>query len=531
MTSGLGELLRLALRRDRIMLPLWIYALIGSVVSTLLSIRHLYPDAASREQLARSITDNPSLRALYGPVHDADSAGALTAWRILPFGGLMVGLLCVLLITRHTRAEEESGRLELVRAGAVGRGVPLAAALGTALIACAAVALVVPLLMIAFGEDVAGSFGFGFAYAGVGLVFAGAAAVTAQLTGTARAANGIGGALLGLAYLLRAVGDASGSGGPEWLVWLSPLGWAERVNAYGGDRWWLLAVMLAAFLVQVAAAYALSSRRDLGAGLLPQRPGPPVAGPSLRGAYGLGLRLQRGSLVGWTAAFLASGLVFGGISKGIEQLVDGSGSTQRLLERMGGTRGAVDSYLSTMTGFFGMVAAVYAVQCVLRLRGEEVGGRAEPVLAGGATRLSWAWSHLLYPLLGSAVLLLAAGVGTGLGAGAVLGDVGGWTWRLVGGALVQLPAVWVCAAAAVALFGLVPRRTSTAWGLLGAVLFIAYLGPLLSAGQWLLDLTPFTQVPRLPGGAVTWWPLLWLTLIAAALGGAGLVGLRHRDIG
>ena len=49
-TAGLGELLRLALRRDRIMLPVWIYALVGSVASTLVSIRHLYPDDASRDR-------------------------------------------------------------------------------------------------------------------------------------------------------------------------------------------------------------------------------------------------------------------------------------------------------------------------------------------------------------------------------------------------------------------------------------------------------------------------------------------------
>jgi ABC-2 type transport system permease protein len=531
MTAGLGELLRLALRRDRIMLPVWVYALIGSVLSTLVSLRRLYPDDASRDRLAQSINGNPSLRALYGPVHDAHGLGALTAWRILPFGGLMIGLLCVLLITRHTRAEEESGRLELVGAGAVGRAVPLAAALGTVLTACVAVALAVPLLMIAFGQDVAGSFALGLAYAGVGLVFAGAAALAAQVTGTARAANGIGGALLGLAYLLRACGDASGGSGPEWLVWLSPLGWAERVRPYGGNAWWLIALMLAVFLVQVAGAYVLAGRRDLGSGLLPQRPGPPAGAPSLRSAYALGLRLQRGSLYGWTAAFLASGLVFGGISRGIRQLLEGSGSMQQLLERMGGTKGAVDSYLSTMISTFALVAAVYAVQTVLRLRAEEIGGRAEPVLATGVARLTWAWSHLVYPLLGSAVLLLVAGLGLGVGAGAVLGDTGGWTWRLLGAALVQLPAVWVFAGVAVALFGLLPRWTAAAWGVLGALLFVAYLGPLLSAGQWLLDLTPFTHVPRLPGGTVTLQPLLWLTAVTVVLGGAGLAGLRRRDLG
>jgi ABC-2 type transport system permease protein len=45
-----------------------------------------------------------------------------------------------------------------------------------------------------------------------------------------------------------------------------------------------------------------------------------------------------------------------------------------------------------------------------------------------------------------------------------------------------------------------------------------------------LDVSPFTHVPRLPGAAVTAAPLLWLTLAVLALAAAGLAALRHRDI-
>src|SRR5258708_27278516 len=101
-TAGVGTLLELALRRDRIMLPVWLYALIASIAGTAFSIKKLYPTQASRDQLAQSIGDNPSLRALYGPMYDTHSLGALTAWRSLAVSGLILGIFCVLLITRHT---------------------------------------------------------------------------------------------------------------------------------------------------------------------------------------------------------------------------------------------------------------------------------------------------------------------------------------------------------------------------------------------------------------------------------------------
>ncbi|WP_042450025.1 ABC transporter permease, partial [Streptacidiphilus jiangxiensis] len=443
----------------------------------------------------------------------------------------MLGLLCVLLVTRHTRAEEESGRLELLGAGAVGRGAPLAAGIGAALTASAVVGAITAAFLAGSGEQLNGSLAFGAALFGCGACFAGVAAVAAQLTETGRAANGIGGAVLGLAFLLRAAGDAAGNGGPGWLVWLSPLGWAERVRPYDENAWWLVALLLLAGAVQTGIGYWLAGRRDLGGGLLPQRPGPPAAGSTLRSALGLAWRLQRGSLIGWSVGFAIGGALLGGISKGVDQLVSSSANVEQIVQRMGGSSQVTNAYLATSMNLLAMVAAVYAVQSALRLRGEETSGRAEPVLASGVRRLAWAGGHLLHPLLGSAVLLLVGGLTAGLGAGVVFGDVPGWTGRLLVAGLVQLPAVWVFAAVTVALFGLLPQWTSAAWGVLGVLLFIAYLGPALNAGQWLLDLTPFTHIPKLPGAVFHAEPLLWLTLLSALLAGAGLAGLRRRDIG
>jgi ABC-2 type transport system permease protein len=531
MTAGLPVLLRLAVRRDRIMLPAWLYALVASVVSTAVSLRQLYPSQGSRDRLAVSINANPSLRALYGPLYDTHSLGALTAWRMLAIGPVMIALVSQLLITRHTRAEEESGRLELVAAGAVDRRAPLTAALITAGSTGFVFAGAVLALMLGLGQDTAGSLAFALVFPAVGLVFAGLTAVTAQLTQTGRAANGLAGATLGAAFLLRSIGDAAGSGGPGWVTWLSPLGWAERVRPYGGDHWWVLVLLFAAAAVEITAAYLLLARRDLGGGLLPQRPGPALAGAGLGGPLGLAWRLQRATLAAWAVGLIVFGFVLGGITKGLQQLINDTPSAAQIIERMGGTTGAVNSYLSTCMTFLAMAVAVYGVQTVLRLRDEETGGRAEPVLATAVGRLSWAGGHLLFPLLGTVVLLEAGGLAMGLGTGAVLGDTGGWIGRLLAAGLVQAPAVWLFGAAGTALYGLRPQWTAGVWGIVGVLLLITYLGPAVNASHWVLDLSPFTHVPRLPGGVLHSAPLLWLSLVSGLLAAAGLLGLRRRDLG
>ena len=49
-----GALLRLALRRDRIMLPVWICGIVLTVVSTASPYQRLYPTEADRAQVAAS---------------------------------------------------------------------------------------------------------------------------------------------------------------------------------------------------------------------------------------------------------------------------------------------------------------------------------------------------------------------------------------------------------------------------------------------------------------------------------------------
>ncbi|MEU2629608.1 ABC transporter permease [Kitasatospora sp. NPDC007106] len=525
--AGTPVLLRLALRRDRIVLPAWVYVLAASVVSTAVSFRSLYDTEDARLRFAAGIAANTSLRALYGPLHDASTIGGLTAWRMGVFGAVLAGLMSTLLVVRHTRAEEEDGRLELVGAGAVGRRAPLTAALLAAATANLVLAALVAGCLAATGEAPAGSLAFGLALGGCGMLFAGTAAVTAQVAGTARAANGLAGALLGTAFVLRAVGDA----GPAWVGWLSPIGWAEQVRPFAGDRWWALLLPAAGTALAVAAAYALVARRDLGAGLLPQRPGPAAGAPGLRTATALAVRLHRGTLIGWAGGLAAAGLVFGGVSRGVVDLVGDNARVADVIARLGGRQGVLDAYFGTMTNLFGMVVAGYAVQAVLRLRAEETSGRAEPVLATAVSRLRWAGGHLLFPLAGSAVLLAVAGVFTGLGQGAAMGGTGRAVARLVPAALAQLPAVWLVAAVALAVVGLAPRWSTAAWGALAFFLLIGWLGPVLRLPQWALDLSPFTHTPHLPGGAFTAVPLLWLTALAAVAAAVGLAALDRRDLG
>ncbi|MFC9272226.1 ABC transporter permease [Streptomyces zhihengii] len=518
--AGTGALLRLALRRDRVVLPLWILVTALLVVSGAGTLEGLYATPAERAAAAASMNADSSMRSLVGPVF-GDSVGALVAWRFGVFAAVLAAVMSLVTVVRHTREEEETGRQELLSAAVVGRRAPLTAALLTALTANLLVAAAVTAGLA--GRGAAAALALGLAIGGTGMVFGALAAVVAQITESARLAKGATAGLLGLAFALRAAGDSQGSAGVPLPTRLSPLGWAEHVRPYApeGERWWLLPVLALAAAAGAAAAYALAARRDVGMSFLPASPGP--AEGRIATAAGLARRLQRGASAGWAAAFLAAGAVFGGMADGAAGLVGDNAQARGIFERMGGSAGLTDAFLATMAGLFGMIGALYTVASVMRLHGEETSGRAEPVLASAVGRIRWAAGHLVIAFGGSAVLMLLAGTGLWLGHGRDLGP-------LLAAALVQLPAMWTLGGLAVLLHGALPRAAVAAWGVTGAAVAVGWIGPALDVPRPVLDLSPFGHLPKLPGGAMTWPPVAVLLLVSASLTTAGLVALRRRDV-
>ena len=528
--TGTGKLVRLILRRDRVLMPLWVLFLGLVPISYVTSINALFPTAAGRLGYADASAHNAGFVALYGRLFGS-SLGELVAWRA-GFLPVMVGLFSILTVIRHTRTEEEAGRRELLGSTVVGRHAGLAAAL----VATFGANLVLGALLAAgmIGQDLpaAGSVVFGVQLAATGWVYAAIAGVAAQLTSGAGSARGIAITALGAAYVFRVVGDISalGDGTLSWMSWLSPIGWVHRIHPYGGDQWWPVALAAGFTAVLALVAVALSGQRDVGAGLLPARLGPASAAPGLRSPLALAWRLHRGLLAGWVAGFAVLGVVLGYLAAGVGDLVRSSPQMTDVFARLGGATGLVDSYFAAMMSTFGLIAAGYAIQAALRLRNEETSGRAEPVLGTAAGRLRWAGSHLVFSILGPAAALAAAGLAMGLTHGLNTGDVGRQLPRVLAGAMAQLPAVWVLAAITVLLVGLLPRLAAVSWGALATCLLITMVGTALQFGQWVLDISPFTHVPHLPGGTATATPLVTLTAVAAVLAVAGLAGLRRRDI-
>ncbi len=523
--TGTGAMLRLALRRDRVLVPAWVLGISGMAYFSAAATVGLYPDLPERVAAAEAINGSAALVAMYGRIYDPSSLGELSLFKMTAFGAALIGVLMVVLAVRHTRHEEESGRLELVGSTAVGRQAPMAAALLLTGLASGALGLLTAGGLMLAGLPAGGSLAFGAAWAATGMLFAVVGAVAAQLSVSGRGATGLGLMVVAVAYTIRAVGDLA-EGGPGWLSWLSPIGWSQQVRAFSGTRWVILVLPLLAIAVLVPLAFWLRSRRDLGAGLLADRPGPAEGG--IDSALGLAARLQRATFLAWAVAATLLGLVLGSVADSVGGFLD-SPDMAELLAKLGGEQGLIDMFLAAELGIIGSMMAAYGIVATRWLSTEEESGRAEMVLAAGTSRRQWAGAHTLLALLGVAVLMVLVGLAIGLGHALSVGDPE-QVLRVGWAAMARIPAAWVMVGIAVALWGWRPRLAWVAWLLFVAFLVVGEFGVLWDLPAFVRNLSPFAHSPILPGPDPSYLSLPVLLLVAVGLVALGIGRFHRRDV-
>lgn len=528
--TGTRLLVRRALRADRWFWLVWVLVLWSFLPATASAYRAIISDDAAGREVAVGLASNPTMRAILGPPYDLLQVGGFVMWRVGGFVATCAAIMAALGVLRATRAEEEAGRTELLRSGAIGRHASLAAALLTATGACLLLGLLIAGSMTGLGTPLTGSLAMGLAIAATGMVFAGVGAVAAQLTSSARTARGLAMGAVGAAYLLRALADGSAEGsGLRRLGWLSPVEWAPYVRPYAGERWWVLIVPLVVSAGLVALAITLESRRDFGAGLRAAKPGPAGAPARLRSAGALAWRLDRGSVLWSLLGFGIFSLVIGTLSNVFDQVAEDPTLAERFRRMGGGAKLLSDAFYVAMLGILIVLIALVGLSLLDRLRREEDSGRAELVLSTATSRKALLRAYAVPALLVPVALVVVSAVLLAVPQAVRDRDPGALA-RLAGAGLVQAPGVLLIVALAVAVHGLAPRLRWLPWAVTAWSVVVNWIGGVLGFPQRLLDATPFGYLPRLPADTMSWTPVVVECLVAAVLLAAGWWGYARRDI-
>lgn len=522
--TGTGALLRHALRLDRWKLLPWLLIIGAFPLASFAAYDSLFSAPGEATALQLSLSTNPAFSLLFGPATDLTTAMGFVTWRIQMFGMFFAALMAIFTVTRHTRAAEDSGQAELLDSGVVGRHARLASAVILAWLASAAVGLLVGGSLAAAGAPLEAAFALGASLGGLGFAFAGVAAVAAQLGSVARMANTLAAVVLGLSYLVRGLGDIVKGG--EWLLWASPMGWAELIRPASENNYAPLALLLGSGLLLAGLASWLSAHRDVGLGIIPIRAGP-SRGAS--GIWGLTARLNRGPFWTWGIVYPVLGSIYGLVTTTMSSVFSDNPFVRQLLAfRVTSEEQLVLAFVQVLLLVLAFIGGVFGIQVALRFHAEEDERRAEWVLSGSLSRPG----HIA-PTIVLALAAPAAGMLLGSLALATTANASGSSAKpvdIVLQGLAEVPAICLAAAVAIAVVGLAPHVRAVAWLVLVYWLLMTLFGPILKAPDWMLDTSPFHVVPNVSAPDPDFTPL-WITAgLAVALVIAGLVGYRRRDL-
>ena len=526
-TYNSAKYARFILRRDRIRIPVWIIALLA-ITLAVVPYFHQMSTTGEAEAMAQAM-NNPAVIAMVGPAYGLEDyhTGAMMAHQMLLMTAFAVAVMSIMLVVRHTRADEEQGRLEMFRSLPVGRLSNLNATLLVMFAVNVVMAVIFGLSMYAMGiesMDFNGSMLYGAALGATGFIFAAITAFFAQLTETSRGAMGYSFAALGVLYVIRGIGDVSS----EALSWTSPLGWIIRTETYVNNYWWPIVLTVGAGVVISAAALYLNSIRDLDAGFIAAKPGPKHASFLLRSPLGLASRLQKGVIIGWGATIFLFGASYGSVLGDVEEYFATNELVQRMLPVVEGYTFA-ELFLTMLMFVLAVTCAIPVVLMVFKLKGEESNNRTEPIYARAVSRTRMLGSYLLLSLAFGAIMLFLSALGLWSLGTAVMETPMAFT-TVFNAAMVYLPAMWIMTGLSVLVLGVYPQFSPVVWIYLGYSFFVTYFGGILQFPEWVLSSTHFSHIPQLPTDEVNFTVLIVMTLVAVALTAAGLVGYRRRDI-
>jgi ABC-2 type transport system permease protein len=521
-------------RRERITSLIWIAGMVLMNTVVALAFTRLFETDESIQQMVSTLS-SPAMQAIvgpiYGPAPSVDNIMIVFAQEMLVFMMITSVIMNIFFINRHTRTDEELGRIEMIRSLPVGKLTVSVSALVFAFGLNAFISLLMAFGLLwanIAGTTVMGVFVYSFAIGIAGFLFACITLLTAQIFQDARSASTWAFMLLGVFYVVRAYADMSQN---MIFNYISPLGLGLHVHAFHADRIWPLVILLIQSAIIAAAALLICSKRDLGEGIVPAKKGRKNASVFLQSPLGLAWRLTKNSIIVWIISMFCMGATYGAVLGDISGFVENNDMFSQLIT--GGETGLtekmmVDSFVGFMYIIMALLATVPVISIAGKIHSEEKRGRLEGIFARSVSRGSMYGSYILISVVGSGVFMICGS----LGIYAAAGDLTKMS-DLIWAAAAYVPSLLVIMGIIVLLAGLLPKLTALVWGVFAYSFIAVYFGRILNLPELMVKITPYGIVPQytdIVNQEFDFMPFVILTAIAIVLTVSGIFAFSRRDI-
>ncbi|MFY1693107.1 ABC transporter permease [Plantactinospora sp. WMMB782] len=484
-------------------------------------------DALDAAALA-ALAENPAIRTLFGNPVALDDPGGYTVWRTGTVLGVLAGVWGLLTVTRITRGEEDAGRWELLAAGRVPVASLVARHVAVVLAALLVAGLGAAGFLLAAGTAPVGALLHGVGLALVGMFYAVAAALAAQVFATRQAASGAAVALLGAGLLARMVGDGVPALG--WLRWLSPFGLVALAQPYAANRPLPLVVLAAAVTALLVAAVVAARHRDVRGGWLGTPAGRRPRLWLLGSVPGFAVRRLVRPLAGWLLGVAAYYLLIGLLAVSMTDFLADNPRFAELAGQAGfGGLGSVDGYLAALCSLLAIPVGLFAATRIAGNAADETDRRLTLLYGQPVTRLRLLTAEAATTAGGAVVLTVGAGLAVWAGAAIVDAPLG--AGAALAGSLNVLPIGMLCLGAAVLALGWLPRAVSLVGALPAAGGFLLQVtADSVGAPAWVAWISPFAHLAPVPDLPPDWPATAVMLGVAAVLTSVGAVGYQRRDL-
>ena len=527
---GTGALVKLLFRQQRFKIIIWLIAIVVITLSAASAYPTMYQDEQSRQAFALTM-ENPAMQAMLGPGYELtsylNSVGTLFAHEMLLFSAVAVAIMSILLLGRSTRADEEDGRTEIIRALSVGQLSYLSASIIVVVVTNLLLAIFVGFGLLTLGiegVDLEGSMMYGAILGTTGLVFGSITALFAQMVETSRGTSSLAFAILIISYLVRAIGDVEN----DTMSLFSPLGWGVHAKVFMENDWWMIILPILVSLFLLGVTFYLNAIRDVGAGFIPTRKGKKHASAFLKTSFGFVVRQQQVMITSWIIGLFLLGASFGAILGDLETYFADIEFMQAFIVNESGNS-MTEQFITLLMAIMSLIGTIPAVMVVLKLKGEENKNRTENFYSRAVSRTKLMSSYFLLGIIVTIIMQLAVAFGLWLVGMTVMEDALGFGTTFTS-AFAYLPAMWVVVGLTVLLVGAIPRLTGFTWGYVVFCFVVLYLSGILNFPEWVNNLSVFEHIPQIPVEDFSIATTASLIILSILVTLVGYIGYNKRDI-
>ena len=529
-----GVLFKTLIKRDWFKLVFWILGMLAFAASGAGKME-VASNPATASTLYTMFVKNPAMVGLFGPTPINNptnySLGPIFGQTMTLITGLTFAIISIIYVVNRSRKEEDDGITELFRSYSIGKLANTTALvmelLLLNLIMAVLLALSIEVQNVAGLNHLESNFLFAFTTSAQGFLWGMFALLFGQIFSEASTTKGMTFGLLGLLYIVRMLTDVTNLS----IGWFNPLSWSYLAFPYvkGHENW--LAVFLTFLLasLRLGISYILELKRDVGVGYFPERKARLHGKKGHFGFPGLVLNLEKKMIIGWLLASFVLGLVYGSMFGQMDQFISSNKTVKELFVGNETAASAIrGNFMVTLFSILSILIAAFGVILLTKMVSEERKNRLEALYALPLSRLKVYSTYLLIAILSVILAQFLALFGIFI---EQLGNKNALSFlEIMKSGMIWLVAVIFVLAILSLLLGLVPRLAELIWVYLAFLLFMTYLGKLLSLPKWLENLSIYNYIPKLPVEKMNLPTVLFILILSVFLVLLGFGAYRRRDL-